>query len=171
MDFNILYAIQNIRTPMLDKIFVTISSIPGDYGQMWVVLGVLLLLFKKTRKCGLVMIASYLLVYGVGQYVLKDLIARPRPCHIDETIELLVKKPSSYSCPSTHSAWAFAATTSVYLFNKKYGLLTYIFSSLVAFSRMYLFVHFPSDVLLGIVLGIIFAILVKKLINKMSFSK
>ena len=105
--FYLLYAIQNIRTPMLDKIFVTISSIPGDYGQMWVVLGVLLLLFKKTRKCGLVMIASYLLVYGVGQYVLKDLIARPRPCHIDETIELLVKRPSSYSCPSTRSVKSY----------------------------------------------------------------
>ena len=166
MDFNILYFIQSLRTPLLDKAFVTITSIPGNYGQMWAALAVLLLLFKKTRKCGIVMLLSYGLVYGMGQYVLKDLIARPRPCHLDETIELLISRPSSYSCPSTHSGWAFAAATSIYLFNSKYGILTYVFASLVAFSRMYLFVHFPSDVLIGIVLGILFAIISKRIVEK-----
>lgn len=166
MDFNILYFIQSLRTPLLDKVFVTITSIPGNYGQMWVALAVLLLLFKKTRKCGIVMLLSYGLVYGMGQYILKDLIARPRPCHLDETIELLISRPNSYSCPSTHSGWAFAAATSIYLFNSKYGILTYVFASLVAFSRMYLFVHFPSDVLIGIVLGILFAIISERIVEK-----
>lgn len=169
MDFEILYLIQSIRTPLLDKIMVTITSIPGNMGEMWIALGIVLLLFKKTRKCGLVMCVSYLLVYGVGQYVLKDLIARPRPCHIDQTVELLISRPSSYSCPSTHSGWAFAAATSVFLYNKKAGILTYIFSSLVAFSRMYLFVHFPSDVLFGITLGVVFAMLTKYIISKLKF--
>lgn len=171
MDFAILYAIQNLRTPLLDKIMVLITSIPGGYGEMWVAIGVILLIFKKTRKCGLVLLISYLLVFGVGQYVLKDLIARPRPCHIDETIELLIKKPSSFSCPSTHSAWAFAAATSIFLFNKKLGIFTYVFSALVAFSRMYLFVHFPSDVLLGIVMGILFAVVTKYIIEKVFKNK
>ena len=161
IDFNILYAIQNIRTPFLDNFFVTVTSIPGNYGQMWAVLGIVLLFFKKTRKCGITLILSYLMVFGLGQFVLKDLIARPRPCHIDQTIELLISRPSSYSCPSTHSGWAFAAAISVYLYNKKIGLLVIVFSSLVAFSRLYLFVHFPSDVLFGIILGIVFAILAK----------
>ena len=168
MDFEILYLIQNIRTPLLDKLMVTITSIPGNMGEMWITLGIILLLFKKTRKCGLVLCVSYLLVYGMGQYVLKDLIARPRPCHIDQTIELLISRPSSYSCPSTHSGWAFASATSIFLYNKKVGLLTYIFSSLVAFSRMYLFVHFPSDVLFGIVLGVAFALLTKRLLTKLT---
>ena len=167
MDFNILYFIQSLRTPFLDKFFVLITSIPGNYGEMWVALGTILLLFKKTRKCGLTILLSYSLVYICGQYLLKDLIARPRPCHIDETIELLIKRPSSFSCPSTHSGWAFAAATSIFLFNKKFGIITYVFSSLVAFSRMYLFVHFPTDVLLGIIMGIIFAVITKKLVNKL----
>ena len=166
IDFNILYAIQNIRNPFLDKFFVTITSIPGNYGQMWVVLGIILLIFKKTRKCGITIILSYLIVYGLGQYVLKDLIARPRPCHIDQTIELLISRPSSYSCPSTHSGWAFAAATSVFLYNKKIGIPVIVFAFLVAFSRLYLFVHFPSDVLFGTVLGIGFAILSKLIIGK-----
>ena len=167
MDFKILYLIQNIRTPLLDKLMVIITSIPGNMGEMWITLGIVLLLFRKTRKCGFVVCLSYLLVYGMGQYVLKDLIARPRPCHIDQTIELLINRPSSYSCPSTHSGWAFAAATSIFLYNKKLGIFTYIFSSLVAFSRLYLFVHFPSDVLFGIVLGTLFAIIVNYLLSKL----
>ena len=166
VDFAILYATQNMRTPFLDKVFVTITSIPGNYGQMWVVIGIMLLFFKKTRKCGVVLILSYLMVFGLGQYVLKDLIARPRPCHIDQTMELLISKPSSYSCPSTHSGWAFAAAMSIFFYNKKIGTPVIVFSFLVAFSRLYLFVHFPSDVLFGIVIGIGFALLTKYIINK-----
>lgn len=166
IDFTILYAIQSIRTSLLDKFFVSITSIPGNYGQMWLILGLILFVFKKTRKSGLTLILSYLMVYVFGQYVLKDLIARPRPCHIDQTIDLLISRPSSYSCPSTHSGWAFAGAMSIFLFNKKCGIPVIIFSSLVAFSRLYLFVHFPSDVLFGIVLGILFAILGKYIINR-----
>ena len=168
MDFKILYLIQNIRTPLLDKLMVAITSIPGNMGELWIILGLVLLLFKKTRKCGFVVCFSYLLVFGMGQYVLKDLIARSRPCHIDQTVELLINRPSSYSCPSTHSGWAFAGATSIFLYNKKLGIITYIFSSLIAFSRLYLFVHFPSDVVLGIILGITFAILTKYIVTKLT---
>ena len=166
IDFNILYAIQNLRNSFLDRFFVVITSIPGNYGQMWVVIGVVLLFFTKTRKCGINIIFSYLMVFWFGQYVLKDLIARPRPCHIDQTIELLISRPSSYSCPSTHSGWGFAAAISIFLYNKKLGILTIIFASFIAFSRLYLFVHFPSDVLFGVILGIVFAILAKYIIKR-----
>lgn len=167
IDFSVLYAIQNIRTSFLDKLFVFITSIPGNYGQMWVVLGIILIIIKKTRKCGITIIFSYLMVFGFGQYILKDLIARPRPCHIDQTVELLISRPSSFSCPSTHSGWAFAAAISIFLYNKKFGIPVSIMAFLVAFSRLYLFVHFPSDVLLGIVLGIVFAILAKLFVSKL----
>lgn len=166
IDFAILYGIQNIRTPFLDNFFVTITSMPGNYGQMWVLFGIVLLFFRKTRKCGITMILSYLMVFAIGQYVLKDLIARPRPCHIDQSIELLISRPSSFSCPSTHSGWAFAAAMSIYLHNKKIGIPFIIFSILVAFSRLYLFVHFPSDVLFGIAIGVVFAIFAKFIVNR-----
>ena len=165
LEFGILYAIQNIRTDFLDKFILAVTNITGSYGQLWVVLAVLLLIFKKTRKMGFTILISYGLVYLVGQYVLKDLIARPRPCHIDETVELLIARPSSFSCPSTHSGWAFAAAASVFAWNKRYGIIVGLAALIVAFSRLYLFVHFPTDVLFGIALGILSAFIAYRLVK------
>lgn len=172
MEFSILYAIQNLRNPVFDAIILALTNIMGPYGQIWLIVGVGLCIFKKTRRCGAAVLISYVLVFIVGQYGLKDLIARPRPCHLDETVELLVSRPSSFSCPSTHSAWAFAAAASIFLYFRKTGIAVMIVAALIGFSRMYLFVHFPTDVLLGAVIGIILAfitVMVQKfVIKKMS---
>lgn len=165
MDFSILYAIQNLRCDALDSIILFITNIAGSYGQIWPIIGAVLCVFKKTRKCGAAMLLFYGLVFVIGQYGLKDLIARARPCHIDETVELLIKRPSSYSCPSTHSAWAFAAAVSILLNHKKWGICALIAALVIAFSRLYLFVHFPSDVLIGAVLGALCAFAAVKLID------
>lgn len=164
-EFGILYAIQNIHSAFLDKFILAVTNITGSYGQLWVVLAAVLLIFKKTRKMGFTILLSYGLVYLFGQLILKDLIARARPCQIDQTVELLVARPSSFSCPSTHSAWAFAAAASVFAWNKKYGLLVGIPALLVAFGRLYLFVHFPTDVLFGIALGILSAFIAYKIVK------
>lgn len=111
------------------------------------------------------MLVSYGLVFLTGQLILKDLIARPRPCHIDEAIELIVKKPSSFSCPSTHSAWAFAAATAIFMHHKKAGIGVYVLAAIIGFSRLYLFVHFPTDVLFGAVLGALCGLASVKLVN------
>ena len=152
-EFGILYAIQELHCGFLDKFILAVTNITGSYGHLWVILGVLLLLFKKTRKTGFTVLVSYVLVLLVGQLVLKDLIARPRPCHLDETVALLVSRPSSYSCPSTHSAWAFAAFFSVFLYHRKAAIPVGVAAVILAFGRLYLFVHFPTDVLCGIALG------------------
>lgn len=169
MEFSILYAIQNMRNPALDGFVLALTKVMGSYGQIWLLVGLLLCIFKKTRSCGISVLISYVLVFIVGQYGLKDLIARARPCQIDQTIELLVKRPSSYSCPSTHSAWAFAAATAIFMYFRKPGIVVLLIAALIGFSRMYLFVHFPTDVLFGAVLGIILAVatvLVQKNITK-----
>lgn len=166
MDFKILYAIQNIRTPFTDNLWLFITNLAGANGELWLILGCILILIKRTRKCGITLLISYVFVYFFGNLILKDLIARPRPCHIDETIRLLVSRPSSFSCPSTHSGWAFAACTSVFMHNKKAGLAVLILSAMVAFSRMYLFVHFPSDVLFGAILGVISGFAAAKIVQE-----
>lgn len=165
MDFSILYGIQNIRCGFLDQAVLILSKIAGDYGHIWLITGVLLCIFKKTRKSGIAVLVSYGLVFLTGQLILKDLIARPRPCHIDEAIELIVKKPLSFSCPSTHSAWAFAAATAIFMHHKKAGIGVYVLAAIIGFSRLYLFVHFPTDVLLGAALGALCGFASVKLVN------
>ena len=78
-------------------------------------------------------------------------------------IELLVKRPSSSSFPSTHSAWAFGGATAIFLKFKKAGIATFVVAALIAFSRMYMFLHFPTDVLAGMIMGIIFGIAAVKI--------
>ena len=142
------------------------NTFVGSKGQLWVILGVLLLLIPKTRKAGLCVLLSYALAYLIGDSVLKDWIARPRPCAIDETVALLISRPSSFSCPSVHTMLAFASASSVFWFYKRAGIAALIFAALVGLSRMYFFVHFPTDVLLGAVLGFLIGTAVCFLIKK-----
>lgn len=165
MDFNILYAIQGIRTPVLDQIILAITNIMGSYGQISLIVAACLLALKKTRKAGFCVLLAYILVLLFGHVLLKDIIARPRPCHIDETIKLLVTRPNSFSCPSTHTAWAFAAATSIFLYFKKAGIFALVIAAIMGFSRMYLFVHFPTDVLAGIVMGVVVAVVSKMIVE------
>ena len=165
MEFSILYAIQNLHTDFLDTVILKLTDLVGSYGEIWLIAAAVMLTNRKTRRCAYTMVLSYLLVFGLGQFVLKDLVARVRPCQIDRTIALLVERPTSYSFPSTHAAWAFAAVTSVFLHHKKAGIAVLMLAALIGFSRLYLFVHFPSDVLGGIVLGVLAALIAKVIVN------
>lgn len=171
MEFNILYVIQEMHSSFLDNIILVITKVMGNYGQIWLLVSLALLVPTKTRKAGICILSSYILVFLVGQFGLKDLIARPRPCHIDETVSLLVKRPGSYSCPSTHTAWAFAAATSIYCYHKRAGIAVGVIAIIIGFSRLYLFVHFPTDVLIGAVMGIVLAYLCSIGINRIAGKK
>ena len=105
------------------------------------------------------MLIAYMAVYLLGQIILKQLISRPRPCQIDQAFALLVARPSSSSFPSTHSAWAFGAATAIFMRHRKLGAAAYAVAALIAFSRMYMFLHFPTDVLFGTALGIALGVL------------
>ena len=74
-----------------------------------------------------------------------------------------MKRPSSSSFPSTHSAWAFGGATAIFLKFKKAGIATFVVAAVIAFSRMYMFLHFPTDVLAGMIMGIIFGIAAVKI--------
>lgn len=163
MELSFLYAIS--RTPVLDDLFLIITKIAGSYGQLWIIVGAVLLIFKKTRKTGVAVLISYVLVFLLGQLILKNLFDRPRPCHIDQTFKLLVERPTSSSFPSTHSAWAFAAATAVFMKFRKAGIAAFAVASIIAFSRLYMFLHFPTDVLTGILFGIAVGIASVKLLD------
>ena len=152
MEFSFLYAIP--RSSLLDVFFLGVTKIAGSYGQLWVAIALLLLIFKRTRRAGISLLIAYVGVFLLGQYVLKTLISRPRPCQIDTAFPLLVSRPSSSSFPSTHSAWAFGGATAIFLRHKKAGIAAYVVAVLIGFSRLYLFLHFPTDVLFGAGMGV-----------------
>lgn len=152
MEFSFLYAIP--RSGLLDSFFLGVTKIAGSYGQFWVVIALLLLIFKKTRRAGIAVLIAYVGVFLLGQYGLKNLISRPRPCQIDTAFPLLVSRPSSSSFPSTHSAWAFAGATAIFRQHRKAGIAAYVIAVLIGFSRLYLFLHFPTDVLFGAAMGV-----------------
>ena len=161
MEFSFLYAIP--RTTLLDSFFLGLTKIAGSYGQLWVIVAALLLIFKKTRKAGVSVLIAYLAVFLIGQLALKNLFSRPRPCQIDEAFALLVARPSSSSFPSTHSAWAFGAATAIFMQHRKMGVAAYVVAALIGFSRLYMFLHFPTDVLFGMVLGIALGVLAHRI--------
>ena len=151
-EFSFLYAIP--RSGVLDHFFLTVTKTVGSYGQLWLVIGILLILFRKTRRMGAAVLLSYVGVLVFGELLLKHLIFRPRPCQMDMSFQLLVERPVSSSFPSTHTAWSFGAATVIFMKYRKAGAVVLFAAALIAFSRLYLFLHFPTDVLFGILLGI-----------------
>ena len=164
-EFDFLYALQNIHNPVLDKIMIVLSTI-GDAGLLWIGVAILLICMKKYRKCGLQVAVAMLLTFIVGNLILKNMIHRDRPCWIDPSITLLVKSPSDFSFPSGHSMNGFTASVSILLCDKKLGIPAVILATAIAFSRLYNFVHFPTDVIAGIVIGIVSALFVNYLFQR-----
>lgn len=158
-EFSILYALQELHNPILDAIMVFVSTL-GDDGLFWIAIGVICLFFKKHRKMGLQVLISMLFTYIIGNLILKNVFARPRPCDIDTAVAMLISRPHGHSFPSGHSMNGMVAAVALFLNNKKIGVPALILATLIGFSRMYLFVHFPTDVLGGFAVGILVAIAV-----------
>lgn len=154
LDLSILDFIHNtLSNPVMDLIMVCITySI--EYGAMAILVFIVMMCIKKMRKTGFAVMGATLSVLLFGELILKHIVCRPRPFVINGAIELIIKAPSGFSFPSSHTATCFAMATAIYLFHKRLGIIAYIYAALVAFSRMYLYVHYPSDVIGGIALGI-----------------
>lgn len=153
-EFELLYAIQKIHTPWLDRVMVLITSL-ANHGELWIGLGLLFICFAKTRRMGVVMLVSIVLGYGTGNLVLKNLFARSRPCWIQPQVPLLVPVPRDYSFPSGHTLVSFEGAAAILGHHRIWGVGAMILAAVIAFSRLYLFVHFPTDILGGMVLGMV----------------
>lgn len=174
-ELNILNFIrENIANPFLDTIMPIITKF-GDGGIFWIALAVVFLIFKKTRKMGLCMGLALLMGFITGNLLLKNIVARIRPYDLNPEVELLVKHLSDFSFPSGHTLASFEAATAIFINNKKWGIPALVLAFLIALSRIYLYVHYPTDVLAAIILGIGFAVLscaiVKKYQDKICFLK
>ena len=165
LEFSFLYWLQTLHTPVLDRLLTGISFL-GNSGACFILLGLALFCFKKTRKTGLAVLLSLLAGLIIGNLGLKHIVMRQRPCWIDEAVPLLLASPHDYSFPSGHTLAAFEAAVSVFLYHRRWGAWLLLFASVMAFSRMYLFVHFPTDVLCGGLLGTLIAIFIHKMLEK-----
>lgn len=146
--------LQHLRNPVLDEVMRLITA-SGDYGAIWISITLLLLVFKKTRKAGLCLACALLTMQLSGNAVLKKIIARPRPfSHIPGYVPS-IGEVEGLSFPSGHTFSSFTAATVISLFFKRFKIPAYTWASLIAFSRLYFFVHFPSDILGGVLFGLL----------------
>lgn len=142
----------NTKSLYLDTVIPAITFL-GDHALVWIIIGLLLLFSKKYTKYGFILFLSLILGYLLGNGVLKILFARIRPFDMYNFGTLLISRPSGFSFPSDHALLSFASAFVLLKANKKFGIAAYILASILAFSRLYLFVHFLTDILGGIIIG------------------
>ena len=168
LDGELLLWIQDhLRVDAMNGFWIFITSL-GNGGWFWIVLGILLLFFPKTRKLGLLTLGSMLIGFLITNICLKNLVARPRPYTQRPDLTILVKEPHDWSFPSGHTTASFAFAFAFYfgLEHKKYSIPVFVLVALIAFSRLYVGVHYPTDVLGGLLTGTLSAFLAWNIYNR-----
>lgn len=151
---------QHCHNTVADTLFPIITYL-GESGIFWIAVSLVLVCMKNTRRCGICMLAALALGFISGELILKNIVCRPRPfMSFPDYTALLITKPSGWSFPSGHSCSSFAVATALFIHNKRLGLPALILAALIAFSRVFLFVHWPSDIIAGAALGVASAVLI-----------
>lgn len=162
LDFTVLNLIQHLRCPPLDTVMIILTFL-GDYAIPWTIAALFLLLKKGERRRGLTIALAMIIGIITGSVILKHVFLRERPFNNPAGLlvlnDLILSPPvDRFSFPSGHSITSFAAATGIFMWNRKFGAAALALAGLIAFSRLYVYVHFPSDVLAGIVIGILCAV-------------
>ncbi|MGN1478243.1 MAG: phosphatase PAP2 family protein [Acutalibacteraceae bacterium] len=178
-DMEIYKFAEKLWGTVMDPIMIFFTHL-GDEGIFWIALSVVLLLFKKTRKLGLASLISIVCVSFMNSIVLKDLFGRLRPYLIDSaywervatdgwhyTMPFENLKEKSFSFPSGHTATSFGAAFGIFYIDKKKGIVPLILAALIGFSRIYIHVHYPSDVIGGVITGILFSLIACLIVFKL----
>lgn len=142
---------EHLRCAFLDAVVPLFTRL-GDYGILWILLALGLLAFPKTRRAGLAVSCALLLEVLCCNLLLKPLVARPRP-YTYRDLQLLIPALEDYSFPSGHTAASFAAASALFFRRSRLWIPAFALAVLLGFTRLYLYVHFPTDVLCGALLG------------------
>jgi undecaprenyl-diphosphatase len=166
IDNTVIFFVQNyFHNPALDNLMVFLSTI-GNTGAVWLLLAALFLFFPRYRKYGVMILLALLFTSLTGEILLKHLVQRVRPCNADLLMPMLISRPNSFSFPSGHTSSSFAAALVIWTANKRFGIFAAVLALLIAFSRLYLFVHYPSDILAGLLLGLLCGALSIRIIDR-----
>ena len=168
IELQFLNLIQEIRTTFLDVFMSNVTKL-GNVGFIWILLTIILLVIPKTRKSGVILAAALIVDLILCNVILKPLVARIRPFDVNTAIQLIIAKPQDYSFPSGHTDASVASVVALYLAGeKRLWKIALILACFIAFSRMYLYVHYPTDVLGGAVVGVISGYIGYKVTLRMS---
>ena len=163
-EFDILYWFQDLHDPLMDKVALGLTML-AEKGIFWIALMLVILLFVKDKKVGLTGWVALCLSVLLCNILLKNIVQRDRPCWIDPSIQLLVDIPDDYSFPSGHTSFSFAGAVAIFRYYKGWGFLALVLAAMIGLSRLYLFVHFPTDVLVGAFCGIVSGMLAGMLVR------
>ncbi len=165
VDFRILDWIQaNLRSDAMDTI-MQIFSFLAEYGWLWILTAVVCLVLPEKRRLGAAIGLALIIESVVINIFLKNMVCRTRPYDINTSIALIIEPQNDYSFPSGHSAASFAASVAIYRFSKPVGIISLVIAAIISFSRLYLYVHFPSDVLAGIIIGVLAGIAAVRIVR------
>lgn len=162
IDFSILNGIQNLLQCSFCDFFFKLITKFGDGGIFWIITSAALIIPKKTRRLGITLLCTLAICFITYHFGLKKMIGRLRPYQQNPSFHILIGEPSGSSFPSGHCASSFCIATIYFLFRKtsdfakRCWIPVLVLSILIAFSRLYLYVHFPSDVIAGTAVGIAF---------------
>lgn len=164
----LLWIQENMRTELMTVIMKSITRL-GDAGCLWIVLSVLFLVLNKTRRVGVAASFAMIFTFITVNLGIKNIVARIRPYEAVEGLNRLVEAQKDYSFPSGHTAHAFAVGVVILIMMpRKVGVPVFIISVLMAYSRLYIGVHYPTDVIGGAVIGTLMGLLSVFLVNKIS---
>ena len=163
-DFQILFFIRDhVRNPFLNVVVPFYTGL-GDDGIIWIVVGIVMLIPKRTRKCGIMVLCALLVMLITNNIILKNLIARARPYatypKLVADLADIIHIPKSYSFPSGHTVSAMATAFTIFSQHKKLGIAAIVAATLMGLSRLYVGVHFPTDVYGGVIVGALIALFV-----------
>ncbi|MDE5569918.1 MAG: phosphatase PAP2 family protein [Ruminococcus sp.] len=171
IDFMVLeYIREHLRNGFLDNIMPVVTAF-GNMGMFWVVVALIISAKRKYRKCSITMMIGMIMGVILGNFVVKNIVRRDRPCWINEIGDMLIANPQDFSFPSGHTMSSFIAATILFYYDKRLGVPSFGVALLIAFSRMYLYVHFPTDIIGGALLGVGIAIMTVSLTNRYIFDR
>ena len=163
----LLWIQEHVRSAAITPAVEWITHL-GDTAFIWIFMAAVFFVFPRTRETGLRVIAALLGSLAVNNLILKNLVARVRPYEVIEGLELLIERQPDWSFPSGHSAASFAAATVIWLSHRRTGWPAVVLAGLIALSRLYVGVHYPTDVMFGALSGIIIGVIVCRVWDRMA---